>query len=141
MKFYVAARLFMIFVFCVVISHMFAKPSPAVSQPSDPTAATDTGTISATMRGIFTALVTAYSYSLDKTFFEDRHNRDTVLAALQALVNNTEALEAHGGGLDPSFDYLRHSLAKDAFQALEQYQKRQYLGSQFTLTKLMDNCA
>ncbi len=95
----------------------------------------------ATMRGIFTALTSAYAYSLDMEYFEDRHNRETITAALQALVLNTDALEEHGGGLDPSFDYLRRSLATDAEQALQRYQDRQFLGSQFMLSKLMENCA
>jgi len=109
--------------------------------PQTGTAGASSGVTQATMRGIFTALTTAYSYSLDMEFFEDRHNRDTVVGSLEALVANTSALEEHGGGLDPSFDYLRRFLAGDADQALKRYTDRQYLGSQFVLNKLMENCA
>ena len=77
------------------------------------------GVTQATMRGIFNALATSYSYSLDIDYFQDRHNRDTILASLEALVANTGALEQHGGGLDPSFDYLRRFLAGDAEEALK----------------------
>ncbi|UCH85051.1 MAG: hypothetical protein JSW50_05010 [Candidatus Latescibacterota bacterium] len=127
-------------VVCVAVTLAFTALTPGAAQSQEsPTAGANA--TSASMRGIFTALTTAYAYSLDMEFFEDRHNRDTVLAALQALVNNTEALETHGAGLDPSFDYLRHSLAEDAYDALEKYQNRQFLGSKFMLNKLVENCA
>jgi hypothetical protein len=115
----------------------------AFSQESKSTLAAGSkpAVIRATMRGIFTSLTEAYSYSLDIGYFQDRHNRDGVLAALEALVANTAALEAHGGGLDPSFGYLRRYLANDAAEALKRYNERQYLGSQFMLKKLMENCA
>ena len=125
-----------VFVALIAFAHIAASedvPKPA----ADPSS----GVTQATMRGIFTALTTSYSYSLDMEFFQDRHNRDTVLASLEALVANTSALEEHGGGLDPSFDYLRRFLAGDADQALKRYKDRQYLGSQFMLNKLMENCA
>jgi hypothetical protein len=116
----------------------------AVSQENstkDPAASRSSGVTQATMRGIFTALTTSYTYSLDMDYFQDRHNRDAVIASLEALVANTSALEEHGGGLDPSFDYLRRFLAGDAEEALKRYQERQYFGTQFMLVKLMENCA
>ncbi len=116
---------------------LWANTQHAVSQDTKD----DSQITQATMRGIFGALTSAYTYSLDMEYFEDRHNRETITAALQALVLNTDALENHGGGLDPSFDYLRHTLAADAEQALQRYQDRQFLGSQFMLSKLMENCA
>jgi hypothetical protein len=117
----------------IAASHEALKTAAAAGQSS--------GVTQATMRGIFNALTTSYSYSLDIDYFQDRHNRETVLASLEALVANTGALEEHGGGLDPSFDYLRRFLAGDADQALKRYTDRQYLGSQFVLNKLMENCA
>jgi hypothetical protein len=125
----------------VCIAAALIGMSPAVAQKPNSLSGVNIDVTSASMRGIFTALTTAYAYSLDMEFFEDRHNRDTVLAALEALVNNTEALETHGAGLDPSFDYLRHSLASDAYQALERFQNRQFPGSKFMLSKLVENCA
>jgi hypothetical protein len=116
----------------------------AVSQEASKNATAapgSSGVTQATMRGIFTALTTSYTYSLDMDYFQDRHNRDTVLASLEALVANTGALEEHGGGLDPSFDYLRRFLAADAEEALKRYEERQYFGAQFMLVKLMENCA
>jgi hypothetical protein len=94
-----------------------------------------------TMRGIFTAFTNVYSYSLNMEYFSDRRNRETVSASLDALVANTSELRAHGGGLDRSFDYLRRTLASDAEEALKRYEEGEYLGSQFMLNKLMENCA
>jgi hypothetical protein len=119
-------------------AHVAASQDAAKTRPP---AARSSGVTQATMRGIFTALTTSYTYSLDMEYFQDRHNRDTVLASLEALVANTGAFEEHGGGLDPSFDYLRRFLAGDAEEALQRYRERQYLGSQFMLNKLMENCA
>jgi hypothetical protein len=130
-------RLSVIVAFCVFVGVLWVNTQHAVSQD----AADDSQVTQATMRGIFTALTTAYGYSLDMEYFEDRHNREDITAALEALVFNTDALEDHGGGLDPSFDYLRRSLATDAEQALQRFQDRQFLGSQFMLSKLMENCA
>lgn len=93
------------------------------------------------MRGIFTAFTNVYSYSLNMEYFSDRRNRDTVVASLEALVSNTSELRTHGGGLDQSFEYLREALASDAEEALKRYKEQQYLGSQFMLNKLMENCA
>jgi hypothetical protein len=127
-----------------VFGALIARAQLSVSQenPANAPAATrSSGVTQATMRGIFNALTTSYTYSLDMDYFQDRHNRDTVLASLEALVANTGALEEHGGGLDPSFDYLRRFLAADAEEAMKRYQERQYFGAQFMLVKLMENCA
>jgi hypothetical protein len=94
----------------------------------------------ARMRGVFLTLTTAYRYSLDPVAFEDPQNEGSIRSTLQALVANAGELEAHGGGLDPSFDYLRRSLARDANDALERFDQRQYVGSRFLLTKLTENC-
>jgi len=94
----------------------------------------------ASMRGIFVALSTAYSYSLDADAFADRENRQQILSLLKALSDNADALEAHGGGLDPSFDYLRRSLARDADDALDRFKKGNYVGSRFVLSKITENC-
>jgi hypothetical protein len=94
----------------------------------------------ASMRGIFVSLSTAYRYSLDPDAFADRENRQQILGLLEALSANAEALEAHGGGLDPSFDYLRRSLARDADDALDRFKKGNYVGSRFVLSKITENC-
>jgi len=97
-------------------------------------------TTQARMRGVFLTLTTAYKYSLDPDAFEDPANEGKIRAALQALVTNATELETHGGGLDSSFDYLRRSLARDATEALDRFNQRQYVGSRFLLTKLTENC-
>jgi hypothetical protein len=94
----------------------------------------------ARMRGVFLTLTKAYKYSLDPEAFQDLRNRDEIRTALQALVDNANELEAHGGGLDDSFDYLRRSLARDATDALDRFEQQQYVGSRFLLTKLTENC-
>jgi len=95
----------------------------------------------ATMRGIFTAFTSVYSRSLDMDYFSDPRNRDAVAASLEAFAANAKALDDHGGGLDPSFGFLRQSLAADADEVLKRYREGQYLGSQFMLNKLMEDCA
>jgi len=94
----------------------------------------------ARMRGVFLTLTEVYKYSLDPTAFEDPLNEDRIRTSLKALVANASELEAHGGGLDSSFDYLRRSLARDASDALERFDQRQYVGARFLLTKLTENC-
>jgi hypothetical protein len=59
---------------------------------------------------------------------------------LEALAKNSEQLEAHGGGLDPSFDLMRRSLARDAHDALDRFQSGNYVGSRFVLSKITENC-
>jgi len=137
-RFLVSVGVAGVFAVLIAFAHVAAQQQ---ASKTEATTGRSSGATQATMRGIFTALTSAYSYSLDMEFFEDRHNRDTVVGSLEALVANTSALEEHGGGLDPSFDYLRRFLAGDAEEALKRYQERQYLGSQFMLNKLMENCA
>jgi hypothetical protein len=94
-----------------------------------------------TMRGIFTAFTAVYSQSLDLGYFSDPRNREDISASLGALTANTKALDDHGAGLDPSFGFVKRSLAADAEEASKRYREGQYLGSQFMLAKLMENCA
>jgi hypothetical protein len=49
-------------------------------------------------------------------------------------------LEAHGGGLDPSFDFMRRSLSRDAHDALESFKSANYVGSRFVLGEITENC-
>jgi len=92
------------------------------------------------MRGVFVTLTTAYKYSLDAQAFEDPANRNKIHSSLQALVANASELERHGIELDPSFDYLKRSLAKDAAEALSRFEQGQYMGSRWMLNKLVENC-
>jgi len=92
------------------------------------------------MRGVFVTLTTAYKYSLDAQAFEDPANRTKIQSSLQALVANASELERHGIELDPSFDYLKRSLAKDATEALNRFGQGQYVGSRWMLNKLVENC-
>ena len=87
-------------------------------QTENQTTAAPTTVTRAAMRGIFTAFTSVYSYSLNMDYFSDKHNRETVTAALEALVANTSELRNHGGGLGPSFHYLEECLASDAEEAL-----------------------
>lgn len=96
--------------------------------------------IRATMRGVFVNLTTAYRYSLDPVAFEEPANREEIKSALKGLVANTRALEDHAGGLDPSFEYLKRSLAVDAKEALVRYYNGQYMGSRFILGQITQNC-
>jgi len=92
------------------------------------------------MRGVFVTVTTAYKYSLDPQAFEDPGNRNKIQSSLQALVANTSELERHGIELDPSFDYLKRSLAQDASEALTRFEQGQYMGSRWMLNKLVENC-
>jgi hypothetical protein len=104
--------------------------------------AQETGSVNtqASMRGIFRTLTTAYTYSLDGEAFQSPENHAKILTSLQALAADANALDQHGGGLDPSFEYLRRSLARDAAEALQRFEQRQYIGSQFSLAKMTENC-
>ena len=105
---------------------------PSYSQDEDDT--------QAVMRGVFVTVTKAYRYSLDPEGFEDPGNRTEIMHALQALSDNADNLEAHTSHLDPSFDYLKRSLARDAHEALARFQAKQYTGSRWVLAKLTENC-
>jgi hypothetical protein len=94
----------------------------------------------ATMRGIFVTLTTAYKFSLDTEAFEDPANHMRIQGTLQALQANAMELERHGGGLNPSFGYLRRSLARDANDALDRFNQGQFMGSRFVISKITENC-
>jgi hypothetical protein len=127
-----ARRVLALAVMCAMVLALAPRVALAQNDETNPT--------QARMRGVFITLTTAYKYSLDEEAFEDLSNRDEIRASLQALVANAGELESHGGGLDPSFDYLRRSLARDAVAALDRFEQQQYVGSRFLLTRLTENC-
>jgi len=94
----------------------------------------------AAMRGIFVTLTTAYKFSLDTEAFEDPANHMRIQGTLQALQANAMELDRHGGGLNPSFGYLRRSLARDANDALDRFNQGQFMGSRFVISKITENC-
>jgi len=94
----------------------------------------------ASMRGIFVTLSSAYVYSLDADAFSDPENRDQITLLLDALATNADQLEDHSTGLDPSFDYLKRSLSRDAHDALDRFKTKNYVGSRFVLSKITENC-
>jgi hypothetical protein len=97
-------------------------------------------TTQAAMRGMFNVLTNVYGYSLDANAFADPKNRQKILGMLEALAKNSDQFEAHGGGLDPSFDLMRRSLARDAHEALASFEAYNYVGSRFTLNRITENC-
>jgi len=92
------------------------------------------------MRSIFLTLSNAYIYSLDATAFEAPENHEKILEMLESLDTNAHDLDSHGVGLDPSFDYLKRSLVRDADDALQRFKTGNYVGSRFVLSKITDNC-
>ena len=99
-----------------------------------------TTTTRAAMRGLFVVLSNVYIYSLDADAFADPKNHQEIQSMLDALAQNTDQLEAHGGGLDPSFDFMRRSLARDAHDAKESFKSANYVGSRFVLGEITENC-
>ena len=98
-------------------------------------------TTRAAMRGLFVMLSNVYGYSLDPVAFADPKNREKILNLLQALEKNASNLEAHGGELDPSFDFMKRSLVRDAHDALEDFRSSNDIGARFILSRITDNCA
>ena len=92
------------------------------------------------MRGMFVVLSGVYRYSLDAKTFDDPKNHDAILTSLEALAKNSEQLTAHGGGLDPSFDFMKRSLSRDAHDALANFKSANYIGSRFILNDITENC-
>ena len=93
-----------------------------------------------TMLNIFQALARAYTYGLDSETYGDDANRQAILSSLRALATASEQLDEHGATVDPTFAYLEGSLAHDAGEALRRYQRGEYTGSRYVLTRLTHNC-
>jgi hypothetical protein len=94
----------------------------------------------ATMRELFQALTTAFTASLSEARFQHPEAREGVQAALAALARNAEKLQSHGRELDPSFDFLRRSLADDAREIARRYQDGSYESARFLLQQLTEDC-
>jgi hypothetical protein len=120
--------------FSVLTAMIAVAAGAAAAQESKPTP------VQASMRGMFVSLAKVYGYSLDAEAFADPANRQEIVSTLEALAKNADQLEAHGGGLDPSFDFMRRSLSRDAHDALERFQSANYVGSRFVLSKITENC-
>jgi hypothetical protein len=109
---------------------------PAAASPQE----TAQNATQISMRGMFVVLSSVYRYSLDANAFADPKNHDAILTSLDALAKNSEALSAHGGGLDPSFDFVKRSLSRDAHEALKSFKSANYVGSRFILSDITENC-
>jgi hypothetical protein len=92
------------------------------------------------MRGLFVVISNLYRYSLDAAVFADPKNHEEIASKLDALVQNTEQLETHGESLDPSFDFMKRSLARDAHEARDNFKSANYIGSRFVLSDITENC-
>ncbi len=105
-------------------------------------AAQDSGqaTTRTSMRGLFVNLSNVYKYSLDANAYADPKNHQEIQSMLDALVQNTTQLEAHGGSLDPSFDFMKKSLSRDAHDALAAFKSANYPGSRFVVGSITENC-
>ncbi|MDH4037731.1 MAG: hypothetical protein OEX18_08700 [Candidatus Krumholzibacteria bacterium] len=100
----------------------------------------DRGPAQASMRGVFVVLSSVYGYSLDQEAFADPRNGEEIRTKLEALARNVDQVEAHGAGLDPSFDFMRGSLSRDAHEALSEFKAKNYIGSRFILGQITENC-
>lgn len=100
----------------------------------------DQTTTRATMRGIFVTISEVYGYSLDATAFADPKNKQEILTKLHALAENAASLENHGGGLDPSYEFMRRSLATDARVAYTEFNSGNDVGARFVLSQVTENC-
>jgi hypothetical protein len=116
--------------------------SAAIVLATGAVSAQDSGqtTTRASMRGLFVTLTSVYKYSLDAVAFEDKKNHAEILGKLEALAQNADQLESHGGGLDPSFDFMRRSLSRDAHDALQGFKTANYVGSRFVINEITQNC-
>ena len=100
----------------------------------------DQTTTRTSMRGLFVVLSSVYKYSLDANAYADPKNHQEIQSMLDALVQNTTQLEAHGGSLDPSFDFMKKSLLRDAHDALAAFKSANYPGSRFVVSQIPENC-
>jgi hypothetical protein len=123
-----------VLLFGVVAAMILLAAEATSSQETNP------ATAQATMRGMFSVLSTVYGYSLDANAFADPKNATEIRSKLEALAKNADQMEAHGAGLDPSFDFMRRSLSRDAHQALDDFKAKNYIGARFVLSKITDNC-
>jgi hypothetical protein len=92
------------------------------------------------MRDIFQALTAVFPVSLNAEQFQDPAQHTHILAALRALAHHAGGLATHGQDVPRHLDFLRHSLASAAQQALHRYEHGQYQAAQFTLHHLTEHC-
>ncbi len=94
----------------------------------------------AAMRGLFVVVSNLYRYALNADAFEDPQNHEEIGRLLVALGEGAGQLKEHGGGLDPSFDFVRRSIARDSQEALDSFRDANYMGSRFIVGQITENC-
>ena len=94
----------------------------------------------ATMQQLFRELSTVFRLTLDQRKFEDPANRDRILTSLYSFSGNAEQMVAHGETDNPSTDYFRRSLIRDADEAVMRFRQDQYEGTRFLVEQLINNC-
>jgi hypothetical protein len=98
------------------------------------------GQATGTMRDLFRALTDLLPFSLSAEQWESAANRSAVETGLAALADESAAIEAHGLGLNPSYDRARAALAAYAAEAQESYESGDALMSRFVVRNLTENC-
>ena len=94
----------------------------------------------ATMRQLFHDLTSVFTLTLKEDEFEDPANREKILSSLNSLAENAGQLESHGETANPSTDFFRRSLARDANEAVMRFRRGQFEGTRFVVDQLMNNC-
>ncbi|MDP3936613.1 MAG: hypothetical protein Q8R92_00575, partial [Deltaproteobacteria bacterium] len=95
--------------------------APSLAVEGDDKAATR-----AMMQGIFASLRTAFVASLNEKQYESPKQLKEIQTALESLAANAGYLEAHGQNLNPSYDFLRRSLAADVREAARRYKEGEF---------------
>jgi hypothetical protein len=94
----------------------------------------------ATMQRLLRDLSYVFGLTLNGDQLEDPGNHDPILSCLNSLAGNAEQMEMHGEAANPSTDFFRRSLARDANEAVLRFRQGQYEGTRFLIDQLVNNC-
>jgi hypothetical protein len=110
----------------------------AISTDSNSTSANDPS--GETMQDLANGLATAFGSSLSQDQFREEANRELLLNALVKLARGSEDLLAHGEEFGKSTEFLRMAMARDAEQALADFEAGQFDGAQRRVHQLLEHC-
>jgi hypothetical protein len=93
-----------------------------------------------TMQDLLHGLATAFGASLSQDQFRDAANRDPLRDALGQLAVGSEDLLTHGEGLGRNTERLRVAMAREAEEALTDFEAGRFDAAQWRVHQLLEHC-
>lgn len=92
------------------------------------------------MHNLLRALANAFMMTLQEEQIEQPDTYEQIAEAVRSLTENAEQLNTHGRNQGQRFDFLQQAMARNAYDAENQFFSGQYEDAQYSLQELTESC-